>query len=242
MKRFAKIILVMTLLTVCLFCMTVPAQAQTIAGNGSVSNGIGKQTTLVDFSNGDLCGFSAIGNTDAPAFGYSESWKATVLKAPLDAKADKTGIRGNLASTSMLAGATSLSVELLAQYTGVESYCATLILESVDKNGAPILWQGDAVATAGHWLTVSFEISSFLSVADPEAPCSVTVLTSANVSENKHFTLFVKSLYINTPEVFPDFVLPVAAAACGFVFGFTFFFVIYRATCKRNRRPRWEER
>lgn len=242
MKRFAKLFLAMTVLTACLFGMMIPAQAQTLVGKGSVGEGIGKQTTLVDFSNADLCGFSAIGNTDVPAFGYSESWKATVLKAPLNAEAGETGIRGNLASTSMLTGATSLSVQLLAQYTGVENYCATLVLEGVDKNGSPILWQGHAVATAGHWQTVSFEISTFLSVADPDAPCSVTVLTSANVTENAHFTLFVKALYINTPEAFPEFVLPIAAAACGFVFGFTLFFVIYRATCKRNRRPRWEER
>jgi branched-chain amino acid transport system permease protein len=37
------------------------------------------------------------------------------------------------------------------------------------------------------------------------------------------------------------FIGGIAAAACGFAVGFALFFVIYRTTSKKNRRPRWEE-
>ena len=241
MKRFAKLLLAMTILSVCLWGMMIPAQAQTIVGNASVGEGVGKQTTLIDFSNADLGGFEMIGNAADPAFGYSEAWKSTVLKAPLLSSADQTGIRGSFASTSIPGGASSLSIQLLAQYTGVQNYRATLCLEGVDNTGAPIIWEGHTIATAGHWETVTFDISAFLASVNPDSPCTLTLLTSADTESDIPFTLFVKSIYINTPESFPDFILPVAAATCGFVIGFTFFFVIYRATCKRNRRPRWEE-
>ena len=248
MKRFVKVAALCIVLSLfaALFC--VPAQAlgtptnkKTIVSSGSVGAGSGKQTTLVDFTDSDLCGFDALGNTAEPTFKSSAAWNANVLYTWINSAEAETGICGTLATASVLQGASTLSVRLLAQYTKTANYTVTLRLEGVDKTGAPLVLEAAALANSANWQTVTFDISAFVASANPEAPCTVTLLTSSD-AEAEEFVLWVHSLYTSSPEAFPEFIIPVAVAVCGFVLGFVLFFVIYRATCKRNRRPRWEER
>ena len=248
MKRFAKTVALCIVLSlvVALFC--VPAQAlgtptdtKTIVGSGSVGAGTGKQTTLVDFTASDLCGFDAIGNTAEPTFKSSAAWNANVLYTWINSAEAETGICGTLATASVLQDASTLSVRLLAQYTKTANYTVTLRLQGVDKTGAPLVLEATTLANSANWQTVTFDISAFVASANLESPCTVTVLTSSN-AEAEEFVLWVHSLYTSSVDAFPEFIIPVAAAACGFVLGFVLFFVIYRATCKQNRRPRWEER
>ena len=244
MKRIVKLAalcVVMTLLATALFC--IPAQAiesRTLVGNASVGEGVGKQTTLVDFTTSDLSGFDAIGNTAAPTFVSSNHWGKNVLYTWMDSSNAETGIRGTVAQTSLLQNASTLSVHLLAQYKKTDTYTATLRLETLDKTGAPLILEAATAVSAANWQTVTFEISSFLELANPEAPCTITLLTKSN-NENESFVLWVHSIYTGTPDARPEFLIPTIAAAGGFLFGFGIFFVIYRATCKKNRRPRWEE-
>ena len=98
-----------------------------------------------------------------------------------------------------------------------------------------------ALASAGSWQTVTFDISAFVAEVNPDAPITVTVLTSSDATENEQFVLWVHSLYTSTPEAFPEFLIPAASAACGFVLGFAFFYVIYRTTCNKNRSARRKE-
>lgn len=243
MKRFVKtstLCLVMTLV-VALFC--VPAQAlgnastQYIVGNSSIGEGIGKQTTLVDFANSELCGFAPFAGTETLTFGSSAAWGTNVLKTHLASPGSELGMQKKLTDASLLANASTLSVQLVAQ---ANSYTVTLRLSGVDKNGAPLTWEAHTTATTNHWQTVTFDISSFASLVDTNQAVSVTLLASALTDEETGADWMVKSLYVCSPDTFPEYVLPVAFAACGFMLGFTLFFVIYRSTCKKNRRPREE--
>lgn len=248
MKRFAKmtaLCLTLTLLAA-LFC--APAQAlgtasgpQHIASTGSVGDGIGKQTTLVDFTASDLCGFETLGNIAAPTFAQSGSLGVPVLYTWIDSAEAETGIRGTLATASQLMGANTLSVQLLAQYTKTANYKVTLRLEGTGKNGAPLALEASTLASAASWQTVTFDISAFVASVSPDAPCTLTVLTSSD-AESEQFVLWVHSLYTSQLEAYPEFLLPTVAAAVGIIVGFCLFFVIYRATCNKNRRHRREER
>ena len=247
MKRFAKmtaLCLTLTLLAA-LFCAPAQAlgasfQSHNIVSNASVGEGSGKQTTLVDFTTSDLGVFGTLGNIAAPTFAQSGAWGSPVLYTWLDSAEAETGIRGTLPATSQLANADTLSIQLLAQYTKSTNYKVTLQLSGTDKNGAPLTLEASTTASAANWQTVTFDVSAFVSLADPDAPCTVTVLTSTDAAESEQFVLWVRSLYTSRLEAFPEIVIPVACAAVGFLLGFALFFVIYRATCKQNRRPRRE--
>ena len=243
MKKFAKLIalcMVMTLL--CAALLSIPAQAlennsKTVVSTGSVSTGIGTQTTLVDFSTSNLHGFEVLGNTAAPNFTFSETWKTSVLSARINSAEEETGIRGNLEDTSLLQGKSTLSIRLLAQYAKTTNYTLTLVLSGTDKSGAPLTLTADVVVPATYWQTVTFDISAFTSSANLAAPCTVTVLTSSE-AESEEFVLWVHSIYASAPETSSQMLIPVAIAGGGILIGFAFFFVIYCATCKKNKRRR----
>ena len=243
MKKFAKLIalcMVMTLFCAALF--SIPAQAlasnsKTIVSTGSVSTGVGTQTTLVDFSTSNLYGFEALGNTSTPAFTYSETWKTSVLSVRINSAEEKTGIQGSLSNTSLLQDQSTLSVRLLAQYAKTTNYTLTLVLEGTDKSGAPLTLTADVVVPATYWQTVTFDISAFTSSANLAAPCTVTLLTSSE-SESEEFVLWVHSISTNTLSSQPEFLMPAAIAGGGILVGFAFFFVIYCATYKKNKRRR----
>lgn len=246
MKRFAKITalcIVLTLLSA-LFCAPLQAlgvaEEKHIISTGSVGEGVGKSTTLVDFTARDLCGFETLGNTSAPSFEYSGTCEAPVLYAWIDPAENETGIRGTLETAAPLQGADTLSIQLLAQYKKGTSYTVTLQLTGTNKNGAPLSLTASAVAPSKNWQTVTFDISAFVAEVDFNAPCAVKLLTSSTAEESEQFVLWVCSIYTSQIISFPEFILPTAAAAVGFLFGFALFFVIYRATCKRKRRPLWE--
>ena len=247
MKRFAKITaLCMTLsLIAALFCMPAGALGATeqkhIVGNGSVGNGVGKQTTLVDFTASDLCGFETLGNIAEPTFAQSTAWGAPVLFVWIDSAEAETGICGTLENASLLKNADTLSIQLLAQYTKTQNYGVTLVLEGTDKEGKPLSYTAHTTAFSASWQTVSFDISAFIQEADADAPCTVKFLISSNATETEQCVLWVRSLYTAQMQTYPEFILPTAAAVVGFVFGFTFFIVVYRATCKKKRRNRREE-
>ena len=243
MKQFVKMIaLCMTLsLIVALFCTPAgalgTAQEKNIISNGSVGEGVGTPTTVVDFTASDLCGFEVLGNVAEPKFEQSGAWSSPVLYAWIDSANSETGICGTLETASLLQNADTLSVQLLAQYTKTQTYGISLELVGTDKNGAPLTLTASTTASSASWQTVTFDVSLFVAEADLDKPCTVTILTSSS-AEGEQFVLWVRSLYTSTLHSYPEFILPVAAAAVAFVFGFAFFFVIYRTTCKKNRRYR----
>ncbi|MBE6699596.1 MAG: hypothetical protein E7584_05100 [Ruminococcaceae bacterium] len=247
MKRFVKMTafcIVMTLIAA-MFCLPAQAadttEAKTIISSGSVGTGTGKQTTLVDFTASDLCGFAPIGNTAEPTFVYSNNWKANVLHTRINSAEAETGIRGTLAKASLLQGASSLSVRILAQYTKTTTHDVILRLEGLDNTGAPLILEAAAEAPVETWQVVTFDISAFVASANSEAPCTITILTSSD-AEDEEFSLWFHSLYTSSLDSFPEFIIPVAATACGLIVGFALFFVIYRATCQKNRRRQGEIR
>lgn len=242
MKRFVKTIalcLTMTLFAA-LLCAPVGAlgaSQKNIVSTGSVGEGVGKQTTVVDFTASDLCGFAALGSIGEPTFQNSGAWGTPVLYTWIDSAETETGIRGTLATTAPLTSAETLSVQLLAQYTKTATYTVTLRLEGTDKNGSPLLLEATALASSASWQTVTFDISSFADSANPDTPCTVTVLTHSD-AESEQFVLWVRSIYTSTLETYPEWILPAVCAFGGFAFGFALIFMIYRTTCKKNRRYR----
>ena len=230
--------LVTTLL--CAPASALGATEKNILSTGSVGEGVGKQTTVIDFTASDLCGFETLGSIAAPKFEQSTAWGSPVLYAWIDSQESATGICGTLSSASLLGSADTLSIQLLAQYTKTANYGVTLRLESTDKNGAPLSLLATTTASAASWQTVTFDISSFVAEVDPDSPCTVTLLTDSD-AESEKFVLWVRSIYASQLQAYPEFILPTAAACVGFVFGFALFFVIYRATCKKNRHHRREE-
>ena len=245
MKRFVKMISLCMMMALVAALLCAPAGAlgadeKNILSTGSVGEGVGTQTTLVDFTASDLCGFDVLGNMASPTFTQSGAWGTPVLYAWIDSAEAETGICGTLSSSSSLVGADTLSVQLLAQYTKTQNYEVTLLLEGTDKTGSPLSLEATALVSAASWQTVTFDISAFASEADATAPCTVKILTNSN-AESEQFVLWVRSLYTGKLEAFPEFILPTGAAVVGFLFGFSFYFIIYRATCKKNRRNRREE-
>ena len=245
MKRFVKMISLCMMMALVAALLCAPASAlgadeKNILSTGSVGEGVGTQTTLVDFTASDLCGFEVLGNMASPTFTQSGAWGTPVLYTWIDSAEAETGIRGTLSSASALVGADTLSVQLLAQYTKIQSYEVTLLLEGTDKTGAPLSLCASTLVSAASWQTVTFDISEFANEVNTEAPTTVKLLTSSS-SEDEQFVLWVHSLYVSQLESFPEFILPVGSALVGFVFGFSFYFIIYRATCKKNRRNRREE-
>lgn len=247
MKRFAKLtaLCIVIAFVAALFCL--PAQAadategKTIIGSGSVGVGTGNQTTLVDFTTSDLCGFEAVGNTEEPIFYYSSTQKTNVLYTWINSAESETGICGTLASASSLQGASTLSVRLFAQYTKATSHKVTLRLEGVDKTGAPLALEATVTECPASWQTVTFDISAFVESANLNAPCTIRILTSSD-AEDEVFVLWVHSIYTSSLQSYPEFLIPAVAAVGGLIVGFVLFFVIYRTTCKKNRRRQGEFR
>ena len=241
MKRFAKISTVCILMTLVAVLLAAPAQAlgntptKTIVGYGSVGEGIGKQTTVVDFANEALGGFAPFSGNESLAFGNSTSWQASVLKTHLAAPGTEAGIKKTFSDASVFKKTNTLSVEVIAQ---ASSYLVTLRLSGVDQNGSPLTFEARMNATTNHWQTITFDISDFVDLIDTNAPVSITLLASANSEESVGAEWMIKSIYLNTPEAFPEYLISTLCAVGGFAIGFVFFFMIYRSTCKKNRRPR----
>ena len=245
MKRFLKILTVCTLVAMltAMLCAPVAAlgnpTAKHIVGNGAVGEGAGKQTALIDFSASDLGGFAPFAGSETLTFGASAVWGTNVLKTRLSSPGVETGIQKSYTDASVLAGATTLSVQQVAQ---ANAYTLTLRLSGVDKNGSPLTWEANVAATTNQWQTITFDISPFVSLVNENAPLTMALLAAADTETSVGAEWMVKSIYTNAPQAIPESLLPIAAAACGFAVGFALFFVIYRTTCKKNRRPRREER
>lgn len=244
MKRFVKapaLCIVMALI-IALLCAPIQALGNPsptyIAGNGSIGEGVGKQTTLVDFADADLDGFAPFAGSESLNFGSSAAWGTNVLKTHLASPESEMGIQKTFSDASVLKDASSLSVQLVAQ---TNSHVVTLRLTGVDQNGGAVTWEARVNVKTNEWQTVTFDIAAFASLIDKNAPLTITLLGSADSEDSTGASWMIKSLYVCTPQTFPEIVLPIAAAVCGLALGFTLFFVIYRSTSKKNRRPRWEE-
>lgn len=244
MKRFVKastLCLIMALIAA-LLCAPIQAldtaPAQNITGNGAIGDGVGKQTTLVDFANSELDSFGPVAGTESLNFGSSAVWGTNVLKTFLSSPESEAGITKTFADAAILKDASSLSVQLVAQ---TNSYAITLRLAGTDKNGSAVTWEATVNVGTKEWQTITFDIAAFASLIDTSAPVTITLLGAADAEEGTGAPWMMKSLYICTPQTFPELVLPIAAAVCGLVIGFALFFVIHRSKLNKNRRPRWEE-
>jgi hypothetical protein len=244
MKRFVKASTLCIIMALIAALLCAPIQAaetastQHIVGNGAIGEGVGKQTTLIDFANSDLDGFGPFSGSETLNFGSSAVWGTNVLKTHLSSPESEMGITKTFSNSSVFNNASSLSVQLVAQ-TG--SYAITLRLAGTDKNGTAVAWEAVVHVGTKEWQTVTFDIAAFASLIDANAPVTLTLLGAANNEENAGDSWMMKSIYISTPETFPEYVLPIAAAVCGLVIGFAAFFIIHRSIINKNRRPRWEE-
>ena len=245
MKRFVKLAALcisMLLLSMSLFVALTPVQAldnlQTIIGYGFVGEGVGKQTTLVDFADATLDGFVPFTGSETLNIGSSAVWGTNVLKTYLASPNSEGGMKKEWADAYRFNGATTLSVQMVAQ---TNAYVVTLHLSGTDKNGTSIILIANANATTNQWQTITFDISDFTSQVDTTAPVTMTLLASATSEDSTGASWMIKSIYVNAPETFPEYILPITAAVCGLVIGFAICLVIYRSTCNKNRRPRWEE-
>ena len=243
MKRFVKAAALCLAMTLLIALLCAPAEADTaspksIVGNGFVGDGVGKQTTVIDFASAGLGGFAPLAGTETVAIGTSAVWQASVLKTHLAAADAAAGIQKTFADAAFLTGASTLSLQQVAQ---ANRYSVKLRLLGVDKNGAPLIFEAQANATTNHWQTVTFDISAFTSLVHTGSPVTVTLTACTEDATSVGADWMVKSIYVSTLQPLPELILPISAALCGLVFGFFLFFITYRATCKKNRRPRWEE-
>jgi hypothetical protein len=238
MKRFVKastLCIIMALIAA-LLCAPIQASTQHIVGNGAVGEGVGKQTTLVDFANSELDGFGPLAGTETLTFVASNAWGTNVLKTFLSSPEAEMGIVKTFDDASILQDVSTLSVQLVAQ---TQSYIVTLRLSGVDKNGSAVTWEAHVNASTKEWQTITFDVAAFASLIDTSAPVTITLLASSENGAGAGW--MVKSLYVSAPQNFPEIVLPIAAAVCGLALGFALFFVIHRSKLNKNRRPRWEE-
>ncbi len=245
MKRFVKISTLCVVVTLLAAMLCAPAGAlgnaatTQIVGHGAVGEGVGKHTTLIDFADSDLGGFAPFAGTETLNLGASAVWGTNVLKTRLSSPESETGMKKTFSDASALAATTTLSVQQVAQ---ASAYTVTLRLSGIDQNNAPLSWEATVAVTTNQWQTVTFDISSFVSLVNKNAPVTMALLASADGEASIGAEWMIKSIYVSVPQGIPELLLPAATAVCGFAVGFALFFVIYRTTCKKNRRPRWEER
>ena len=205
-----------------------------LVGIGSMGDVEGHRTTVFDFSGGSTYGFSALGGIEAPVIRDSAALSKPVLYTFLDAKSSETGVVGRIEDPSVLQGASSLSVHLLAQYAIGGEYTLTLRLEGVKKSGEHLQYEAQAQAVSGSWQTVSFHISSFVGDIDFSSPCVITLLSEPVQESEESFVLWVSGVQASTPMADIGFLLPVGLALGGAAFGFFFFFLIHRHVNKRR--------
>ncbi len=246
MKKFVKTSTLCIIMALFAALLCAPIQAaetastQHIVGNGAVGEGVGKQTTLVDFANSELDGFGPFTGSETLTFGSSGVWGTNVLKTFLASPESEMGIQKTFSDASVLKNASSLSVQTVVSKKDV-AYRVTLRFSGTDKNGAPVTWEAHVNASTNHWQTITFDIAAFTKLIDTNAPVTLTLSGSANNEDSTGASWMIKSIYTNTAQNFPEIVLPIAAAVCGLVLGFVLFFVIYRSKLNKSRRPRWEE-
>lgn len=207
-----------------------------LTGVGSMGASGGREAPILDFSKGDTYGFSAVGGLEAPVIRDSAALSKPVLYTYLDAKEQRTGVVGMIDDPSALFGASSLSVHLLAQYAAAEEYTLTLRLEGVAKSGEVLVYEAEAQAVGGSWQTVSFYIDSFASRADLSSPCVISLFSEPSAETEEKFVLWISGLFASSQARDLSFLIPVALAGGGAVFGFLLFALIYRGSNKRRYR------
>ena len=247
MKRFAKLTALCVVIAFVVALLCLPAQAfgntetKTIVSTGSVGEGVGKQTTVVDFANVNSDGFFPYDGTEPLNFETSGALGTRVLKTPLAGPNTEKGITKTFADASIFNNVSAVSIYTVVNKKDL-TYRITLRLSGVDKNDAPLAFEAHVNSASNEWQTLTFDVSAFVEQVNTAKPVTLTFLACSTSTEPNNTDWKIKSIYVSTPEVFPEEVLPIASAVGGFVIGFVFFFMIYRTTCKRKKRiPLFEE-
>ena len=184
--------------------------------------------------------FEAIGNASAPSTVRSESWNAPVLMTKLSPASMglRSGIRTQLENAKKLQKAQAFSAKLLPQSNGAEQAEVTLLLEGVAADGKTVTLKASAVLNCNEWQIVTFPVSGFSALIDPQKPCSISLTMTPVESDNQeltgdHHALWLHSAHIRNAA--PDYsnILLIGVVAGGFLIGFS---VIILFSIRKKRR------
>ncbi len=207
-----------------------------LTGIGTLGAGSGSASAVFDFGSGETYGFTALGGVTKPQSNYSEALNSPTLYTWLEGTERHKGIQSIMKDGQALAGAFSLSVHTLSQYTASEQYTLTLFLEGVTPQGKAVSYRAQTNAPAASWQTVTFQIASFVAEIDLSQPCSLRLLTEADDENDEKFVFWVKSISANQASVDYKSFLPIVLSVGGVAVGFGVFFLGYCLLSRRRRR------
>jgi hypothetical protein len=195
-----------------------------------------------DFSKeSDQPQFEAIGNATSPSTARSEAWNANVLTAQITPApmGVNSGIRTKITDSKKLQKAQVLSANLHPQSNGAETAEITLLLEGTSTDGKSVSLEATVTLNCNEWQTVSFPISGFTTLMDPESPCSLSLTMTPVESEMQdenpgtHHALWLHSVSLRGAATDFSGLILVGVIAGGFLIGFS---VIIFFSIRKKRR------
>lgn len=214
--------------------------ALTEKGYANTADNAGK--LYFDFSkDSDQPQFEAIGNATSPSTVRSESWNANVLTtkitpAPMGVN---SGIRTKITDTKKLHKAQVLSANLHLQSNGAEKAEVTMLLEGTATDGKSVSLKATITLNCNEWQTVSFPISGFTTLMDPNVPCSLSLTMTPIESETQdenvgdHHALLLHSVSLRGAATDYSGLIFIGVIAGGFLIGFS---VIILFSIRKKRR------
>ncbi len=194
-------------------------------------------SALFDFSDGDTLGFTGVNTAGAPFIKNSNAG-TPVLYTQLTPDAQTGGVRKTLDEPEEFSDATSLCAHLLVQLPRSENApVVKLTLTGTSVAGKQLRYTSQIAVENNRWQAVTFQIASFTSQMDPEAPCTValSVEGGADTDEARPSVLWLHGMELRYANVGGS--LPVAVWAIGAVIlTFAVCFGAYLLTAKRRRK------
>ena len=150
-----------------------------------------------------------------------------------------SGIRTKITDTKKLQKAQVLSANLHPQSNGAEKAEVTMLLEGTATDGKSISLKATITLNCNEWQTVSFPISGFTTLMDPESPCSLSLTMTPIESETQdenvgdHHALLLHSVSLRGAATDYSGLIFIGVIAGGFLIGFS---VIILFSIRKKRR------
>jgi len=213
-----------------------------VTGVASVGASGLEEEMWIDFSRGSTNGFFAVNSRLPATHRESQSLGGSAFCATVRCdEMAQGGMRRFFESSEALANATTLSVKLLTQ-GNTENCRVFLTLEGENSAGARISYSSESLLSVGTWQILTFQISSFTSDLNTEAPCVLTVSVEPEGGSAGEMTLWLRSLKTRCPSDDSGYLLLYILLLSGIVIAFAASLLIYKWRSSRNNSHRGNQK